>query len=54
VLLDKPNASDIDLQVSFFAVEGKADMGGGLIWRASAIRFAFALWKDLEKSVRAS
>src|SRR4029078_9636341 len=30
VLLDKPNASDIDLQVSFFAVEGKADMGGGL------------------------
>ena len=27
--------SDIDLQVSFLAIEGKADMGGGLMWRAA-------------------
>ena len=27
--------ADVDVQVSFLPIEGKADMGGGLIWRAA-------------------
>lgn len=35
VLINGISVSDIDLQVSFLSIEGKADMGGGLIWRAT-------------------
>src|SRR5437899_13064859 len=35
VLSDGTTSSDLDLEVSFLPIEGKADMGGGLIWRAS-------------------
>ncbi len=35
VLIDGTISSDLDLQVSFLPIEGKADMGGGLIWRAA-------------------
>ena len=35
VLIDGTKSSDLDLQVSLLPVEGKADMGGGLIWHAA-------------------
>ena len=35
VLVDGTTASDLDLQVSFLSIAGKADMGGGLVWRAA-------------------
>ncbi len=35
VLIDRIKASDIELEVSFLPIEDKADMGGGLIWRAT-------------------
>lgn len=35
VLINSTRGSNLDLQVSFLAIEGKADMGGGLIWRAA-------------------
>lgn len=34
VLIDDTNTADLDLSVSFLPISGKADMGGGLIWRA--------------------
>jgi hypothetical protein len=34
VLNSEINATDFDLKVSFLAIAGRADMGGGLIWRA--------------------
>src|SRR5688572_23173275 len=34
VLIDQTITSNVDLEVSFLSVSGKADMGGGLIWRA--------------------
>ena len=34
VLIANTDAADVDLSVSFLPVSGKADMGGGLIWRA--------------------
>lgn len=35
VLINGTQASDFELQVSFLPIEGKVDMGGGLIWRAT-------------------
>ena len=34
VLVGEPTATNVDLKVSFLPIAGKADMGGGLIWRA--------------------
>ena len=34
VLVGGTKATDIDLKVSFLAIAGRGDMGGGLIWRA--------------------
>jgi hypothetical protein len=34
VLAEETTATDFDLNVSFLAFAGRADMGGGLIWRA--------------------
>ena len=33
VLIDGTESSDVEFLVSFLAIDGKADMGGGLIWR---------------------
>src|SRR5215831_18469222 len=35
VLVEGSKSSDLELEVSLLAVDGKADMGGGLIWRAA-------------------
>lgn len=34
VLVGDTTATDFDLKVSFLPIAGKADMGGGLVWRA--------------------
>ena len=34
VLFEDTTSSNVDLEVSFLAVSGKTDLGGGLIWRA--------------------
>jgi len=46
-------ASDITLQVSFLPIQGKADMGGGLIWRAADDRnYYLARANPLEQNIR--
>ena len=46
-------ASDLDLQVSFLPVQGRADMGGGLIWRASDDRnYYLTRANPLEQNIR--
>ncbi len=35
VFINGIKASDLELEVSLLPIEGKADMGGGLIWRAT-------------------
>lgn len=46
-------ASDMHLQVSFLAIQGKADMGGGLIWRAEDDRnYYLARANPLEQNIR--
>lgn len=53
VLVDGTNSVDVDLQVSFFAVSGKGDMGGGLIWRATDDRnYYLARVNPLEQNIR--
>lgn len=53
VLLDGIKASDLDLQVSFLPIEGKADMGGGLIWRATDDRnYYLTRANPLEQNIR--
>ena len=53
VLVNDTNASDIDLQVSFLPIEGKADMGGGLIWRATDDRnYYLTRANPLEQNIR--
>ena len=47
------NASDLNLQVSFLPIQGKADMGGGLIWRAADDRnYYLARANPLEQNIR--
>ena len=54
VLVEDMAADDLDLQVSFLAVGGKGDMGGGLIWRASDDRnYYLARANPLEQNIRA-
>src|SRR5437660_2812910 len=53
VLVKGTDGSDVDLEVSFFPVDGKADMGGGLIWRASDDRnYYLTRANPLEQNVR--
>jgi len=54
VFVEDVTGSDLDLQVSFLAVGGKGDMGGGLIWRAADDRnYYLARANPLEQNIRA-
>ncbi len=53
VLIDGTISSDLDLQVSFLPIKGKADMGGGLIWRAADDRnYYLTRANPLEQNIR--
>ncbi|HKC96367.1 MAG TPA: hypothetical protein VKB81_20335 [Nitrospira sp.] len=53
VLVNGIHASDLDLSVSILAIEGKADMGGGLIWRAADDRnYYLTRANPLEQNIR--
>ena len=53
VLIKGVVASDLDLQVSFFPIQGNADMGGGLIWRATDDRnYYLTRANPLEQNIR--
>ena len=53
ILLDGTDSSDLELSVSFRAVGGKGDMGGGLIWRAENDRnYYLTRANPLEQNVR--
>src|SRR5574341_2266145 len=53
VLIQGTTAEDLDLRVSFLPVSGKADMGGGLIWRASDDRnYYLSRANPLEQNIR--
>src|SRR2546425_10721948 len=53
VLINGIMASDVDLQVSFLPIEGKADMGGWLIWRAADDRnYYLTRANPLEQNIR--
>lgn len=53
VFVNGTSASDIDLRVFFLAIEGKADMGGGLLWRAVDDRnYYLARANPLEQNIR--
>ncbi len=53
VLIDGTESSDVELIVSFLAIDGKADMGGGLIWRAVDDRnYYLTRANPLEQNIR--
>ncbi len=53
VLIDGTKSSDLDLEVSLLAVNGKADMGGGLIWHATDDRnYYLTRVNPLEQNLR--
>ena len=53
VLIKGTQSSDIELQVSFLPIDGKADMGGGLIWRATDDRnYYLTRANPLEQNIR--
>jgi len=53
VLINGTKSSDLDLEVSLLPVEGKADMGGGLIWRATDDRnYYLTRANPLEQNIR--
>src|SRR6266705_4478826 len=53
VLINGIMATDVDLQVSFLPISGKADMGGGLIWRAADDRnYYLTRANPLEQNIR--
>lgn len=53
VLIKGVEASDLELQVSLLPIEGKADMGGGLIWRAADDRnYYLTRANPLEQNIR--
>lgn len=53
VFIDGTRSSDIELEVSFLPIAGKADMGGGLIWRATDDRnYYLARANPLEQNIR--
>jgi hypothetical protein len=50
---DKATAKDVELQVSFKAIRGKADQGGGLVWRyQDADNYYIARMNPLEDNFR--
>jgi hypothetical protein len=53
ILVEDTNATDMDLSVSFLPISGKADMGGGLIWRAKDDRnYYLTRANPLEQNIR--
>jgi hypothetical protein len=53
VLIEETNTTDLDLSVSFLPISGKADMGGGLIWRAADDRnYYLTRANPLEQNIR--
>jgi hypothetical protein len=53
VLVQGTTATDLDVRVSFLPISGKADMGGGLIWRAADDRnYYLARANPLEQNIR--
>ena len=53
VLVEDTQATDLDLSVSFLPISGKADMGGGLIWRARDDRnYYLTRANPLEQNIR--
>lgn len=53
VLINGTKSADLDLEVSLLPVEGKADMGGGLIWHAADDRdYYLTRANPLEQNVR--
>jgi len=53
VLVNGTDSSDLDLNVSFLSISGKADMGGGLIWRAADDRNYYLVRANpLEQNLR--
>lgn len=53
VLIDGTESSNLELSVSFRAVDGKGDMGGGLIWRAMDDRnYYLTRANPLEQNIR--
>jgi 3-keto-disaccharide hydrolase len=53
VLIKGTQSSDFDLSVSFLPIAGKADMGGGLIWRAADDRNYYLVRANpLEQNLR--
>jgi hypothetical protein len=52
-LIKEVIATDLNLEVSFLPISGKADMGGGLIWRAADDRnYYLARANPLEQNIR--
>lgn len=53
VLIKGAVGSDLNLQVSFLPIQGNADMGGGLIWRAADDRnYYLTRANPLEQNIR--
>jgi hypothetical protein len=53
VLINGTTASDLELQVSLLPIDGKADMGGGLIWWATDDRnYYLTRANPLEQNIR--
>ena len=53
VLINGVKASDLELEVSLLPIEGRADMGGGLIWRATDDRnYYLTRANPLEQNIR--
>jgi hypothetical protein len=53
VLINGTTSSDLDLEVALLPVEGKGDMGGGLIWRAADDRnYYLTRANPLEQNIR--
>ena len=53
VLINGTESSDVDASVSFLPIQGKADMGGGLIWRATDDRnYYLTRANPLEQNIR--
>jgi hypothetical protein len=52
-LIKEVIAADLNLEVSFLPIQGRADMGGGLIWRAADDRnYYLARANPLEQNIR--
>jgi hypothetical protein len=53
VLIEDTHTADLDLSVSFLPISGKADMGGGLVWRAKDDRnYYLTRANPLEQNIR--